>query len=270
MPPSTGGLHNVLFFQNASRSITSINRFPWASNNTYGNPLFVDSASGDYRTLPGSAAIDAGDFNYTLGHDSFSNARPIGKAPDLGLHETEKEVPVVTWELPATIAYGTPLSGRELNGTANLPGTFIYQPALGSVLNAGKSQILTANFIPLDTIRYAVVATQFTIDVDPAMPEITWNEPLDIVYGLPLGGSQLNASSGHSTGVYSYDPPLGTVLEVGDDQPLHVTFTPDNENFAPTTKTVTIGVTPAPLTIVADNIQRSPGEENPLWSITYS
>ena len=48
-----------------------------------------------------------------------------------------KATPVVTWSNPANIVYGTPLSATQLNATANLPGTFVYTPPAGTVLNAG-------------------------------------------------------------------------------------------------------------------------------------
>jgi hypothetical protein len=42
----------------------------------------------------------------------------------------------ITWSAPADITYGTALSATQLNATANVPGTFVYEPAAGTVLNA--------------------------------------------------------------------------------------------------------------------------------------
>ena len=36
--------------------------------------------------------------------------------------------------------YGTALSATQLNATANVPGTFVYTPAAGTVLNAGAAR----------------------------------------------------------------------------------------------------------------------------------
>ena len=47
-------------------------------------------------------------------------------------------VPTITWNAPAAISYGTALSSTQLNATANVPGTFAYTPAAGTVLKAGK------------------------------------------------------------------------------------------------------------------------------------
>jgi hypothetical protein len=59
-------------------------------------------------------------------------------------------VPSVTWGTPAAIAYGTALSGTQLNATANVPGVFVYTPAAGTVLTAG-TQTLSVN---LHAFRY--------------------------------------------------------------------------------------------------------------------
>ena len=54
-----------------------------------------------------------------------------------------RATPVITWNNPANITYGTALSATQLNATANVAGSFTYTPAAGTVLNAGNGQILT-------------------------------------------------------------------------------------------------------------------------------
>jgi hypothetical protein len=49
-----------------------------------------------------------------------------------------KLTPVISWANPAGITYGTALSGTQLNATADVPGTFVYSPASGAILNAGS------------------------------------------------------------------------------------------------------------------------------------
>ena len=79
--------------------------------------------------------------------------------------------PVVTWNNPADITFGTALSGVQLNATANIgaasiPGTFVYTPSAGTVLDAGDAQTLTADFTPTDAIDYvAVSGTHVLINV---------------------------------------------------------------------------------------------------------
>src|SRR5262249_53741595 len=46
-----------------------------------------------------------------------------------------KATPTIAWLTPATVVFGAPLSGAQLNATASVPGTFVYSPAAGAVLN---------------------------------------------------------------------------------------------------------------------------------------
>lgn len=52
----------------------------------------------------------------------------------------EKADPVITWENPTDINYGTTLGDVQLNATANTDGTFVYTPAAGTVLEIGEPQ----------------------------------------------------------------------------------------------------------------------------------
>ena len=61
--------------------------------------------------------------------------------------------PVITWSPPAALVYGTPLTGRQLNATADVDGVFTYDPAAGAVLDAG-SQTLSVTFKPVDAADY--------------------------------------------------------------------------------------------------------------------
>ena len=63
--------------------------------------------------------------------------------PVTALMVISKATPVVTWNNPADIFNPAPLSGVELNATANVPGTFAYTPALGAILPVGLQQTLS-------------------------------------------------------------------------------------------------------------------------------
>ena len=131
----------------------------------------------------------------------------------------------ITWSNPANIVYGTPLSGSQLDATANTAGTFAYTPALGMVLKAGNDQTLSVAFTPTDTTDYATTRATATINVLQASSTITWSNPANIVYGTPLSGSQLDATA-NVAGTFAYTPALGMVLKAGNSQTLNVTFTP--------------------------------------------
>ena len=76
--------------------------------------------------------------------------------------------PVISWSNPAPLVYGTPLSGTQLNATANVPGTFAYAPPAGTVLKAGNGQKLIATFTPSDTAHYNGATADVVIDVSKA------------------------------------------------------------------------------------------------------
>ena len=150
-------------------------------------------------------------------------------------------VPVITWATPAPIVYGTALSGVQLNATASVPGTFVYTPDVGAVLNAG-SNTLSVVFTPTDTVNYTTATASVTLVVNKATPVITWPAPAPIAFGTPLGATQLNATT-TVAGSFVYTPPAGTILP-GGTQTLSVLFNPtDTANYNTATATVTLTVT---------------------------
>lgn len=97
-------------------------------------------------------------------------------------------------------------------------------------------------------------------DTPRILPTINWEDPDPIDSSTPLSGTQLNAvavdpRSGYEiAGTYTYSPASGATLSAGDNQPLTVVFTPENDTtYKRARKTVYIDVTAAAgLTIVAD------------------
>ena len=158
-----------------------------------------------------------------------------------------KATPTVTWATPSAITYGTALSRRlQLNASAPVAGTFVYGPAVGTVLAAG-TQTLSVTFIPNDSIDYNAVTQTVPLVVNKATPIVIWNNLGAITYGTPLSSTQLNA---HATvlGTFAYSPAAGTILGTGT-QTLSTTFTPtDTTNYTTTTQTAQLLVNNADLT----------------------
>ncbi|MBN2767039.1 MAG: T9SS type A sorting domain-containing protein [Paludibacteraceae bacterium] len=155
---------------------------------------------------------------------------------------TTKATPVITWNNPTDITYGTLLSATQLNATANTAGTFSYTPALGTKLNAGNGQTLQVNFTPTDLTNFEATSKTVTINVAKATPVITWSNPENITSGVALSATQLNATA-DVAGTFIYTPDMGTVLSVGDGQTLKADFNPtDAANYESTSKTVLINV----------------------------
>ena len=84
---------------------------------------------------------------------------------DIQVDKAVKLLPVITWPTPADISYGTPLGNGQLNATANVPGTFSYSPASGTVLEVGSNQILSVTFTPDNTDVYQQVTASVSITV---------------------------------------------------------------------------------------------------------
>ncbi|MFZ1159869.1 MAG: hypothetical protein WAO10_18940 [Candidatus Sulfotelmatobacter sp.] len=149
--------------------------------------------------------------------------------------------PTISWATPAPITYGTALSALQLNAVSNVAGGFMYNPAAGTVLNAG-AQILSATFTPADTVDYSTAVATVTLTVNRAASVISWATPAPITYGTALSSTQLDATA-NVPGAFVYTPPAGTVLPAGS-QTLAVTFTPANSvGYNSATAQVTLLVT---------------------------
>jgi hypothetical protein len=98
----------------------------------------------------GTATWSFGGTNYNSA--SGTAAITIGKA-----------TPVLVWPQPAAVVAGTALTTAQLNATANVAGTFVYDPPLGTVLTA--SQTLSVVFTPADATNYNGATATVTITV---------------------------------------------------------------------------------------------------------
>jgi hypothetical protein len=228
-----------------------------AISDTFGQRVrYVDAATGIISTVAGTGvegyngdgiAATAAQLYYPIGL-AFGPAGDVFVADQSNYRIRAiggRALPVITWANPAGITYGTALSATQLNATADVPGTFVYDPASGTVLNAGAGQTLSTTFTPDDTVTYAPVTQTVRIDVAKATPVITWADPAPITAGTALGATQLNATASVA-GTFAYSPPAGTVLAAGADQVLSVLFTPtDAANYNEAARQVTIDVTPA-------------------------
>jgi len=109
-----------------------------------------------------------------------------------------------------------------------------YQPGQPATGQIGLT-VSSPNFSSSVTASDAVIFQQ--------PPSIVWPTPAPIVYGTPLSGTQLDATSPQA-GSFSYSPAAGTVLAVGQ-QKLKATFTPtDVIDYTTSTATVTLTVVP--------------------------
>ena len=117
-----------------------------------------------------------------------------------------KATPTIDWQNPADIIYGTALSSAQLNATASVPGTFVYSPAAGIVLNAGNGQSLSVVFTPADATNYNGANRTVSINVLRAPLTVAADDKSKIQGGVnpPLTGSVIGLQNGDQiTATYS-------------------------------------------------------------------
>jgi phospholipase C len=131
----------------------------------------------------------------------------------------------------------------QLSATTGAVGTFAYSPGSGTILGTGI-QVLTATFVPNDTVDYAAVTTSVNLVINPATPVVIWPTPVSIAVGTVLSPTQLNATS-PIAGIFAYSPAPGTAMFSAGLQWLSVVFTPnDTTDYVATTATVPLNVGP--------------------------
>jgi hypothetical protein len=120
--------------------------------------------------------------------------------------------------------------------------------------------------------NYTVTNIPGTLTITKANQILNWSNPADIVYGTPLSPTQLNATvtvvGPAPAGALQYTPAAGTVLSAGAHQTLSVTVAATQDYNAANTS-VSVNVTPAPLTITADSKTKVYGAALPTLTASY-
>jgi serine/threonine protein phosphatase PrpC len=116
----------------------------------------------------------------------------------------------VTWLDPHSISYGTPLSAEQLNASSSIPGSFIYAPAAGEVLPAGR-HTLSVIFTPTDEKKHVKVQANVTLVVEE-LPNVasllraTLQTPLDQrMIGHPAAADPASATLTATTNTQDQD-----------------------------------------------------------------
>jgi hypothetical protein len=254
--------------------------WPSPDNINYGTPLSPTQLNataafngqvvvGDFQYDPAEGEVlDAGDQVLSV-YFTPTEAEVYLPVSGTTLLKVNKVEPALIWSNPEDIASGVPLGETQLNATASVPGTFVYDPAAGTILAPG-SRPLFVTFTPTDTDNYLVVTGQVMINVTQATVTLSWDNPAEIIYGTPLSNIQLDATA-DVPGTFAYDPPAGTILDAGLGQTLHVAFTPDDQVIYPgASMDVTIDVSPALLTVKAADASKAYGADLPDFTADYT
>ena len=152
------------------------------------------AGSGDYGSTDGIGSAASFKFPSGVAVDASGNvyvADPLNNEIR-EIIRSQKSVPVITWFAPQPITYGTALSATQLNAEANVPGTFVYTPAAGVVLNVG-AQTLSLTFTPADTADYTTASATQTLTVILADYQAFLQKLFPLVLGRPIDSGALSA-----------------------------------------------------------------------------
>ena len=124
------------------------------------------SVPGSFTYSPATGET-LGPGTYTLSV-SFTPADSVNYTPaeaSVSLTVAEIIPASVTWLDPDSISYGTALSAEQLNASSSIFGSFIYAPAAGEVLPAGKHK-LSVILIPKNDEKHAKMQANVTLIVE--------------------------------------------------------------------------------------------------------
>ena len=131
---------------------------------------------------------------------------------------------LLDWDV---LVFGEKLSNKHLNATCDTcPGTIVYDPPLGTLLNATEKSTLSVKFTPDNLDKYLITKVTRDILIKKAVPVLEWKPKLPFMYvGKPLEPHTLNAYTTSCNaelqeetpikGKYIYCPEVGNVLEIG-------------------------------------------------------
>ncbi len=178
--------------------------------------------------------------------------------------------PIITWANPSTITYGSPLTAIQLDASANVSGSFAYNPANGTVLDAGTNT-LSVVLTPTDTNDYSSVSNMVSLVISPAPLTVTvsntnrpygrTNPPFSGTIGVLVNGDEIslvyNCSATNNSPVGTY--PIVPSLVDPDDRETNYTISILNGSLV---------LTPVPLTVTAASASRPYGATNPVFTGT--
>ena len=122
-----------------------------------------------------------------------------------------RATPLISWNNPAPLSFGTPLGATQLNATASVPGSFVYTPASGTLLGSGAGQTLSVTFTPNDSANYAGSAASVAIDVARSTQVISFAPPAARLINDAPFELAATSSSGLAVSFASSDSSVATV-----------------------------------------------------------
>ncbi|PYT02556.1 MAG: hypothetical protein DMF65_06235 [Acidobacteria bacterium] len=145
--------------------------------------------------------------------------------------------------------------------------TFTYNGGTAAPVNAATYSV-SASFA--GNSNYGPATGTATITIIKATPTITWSSPADIAQGTALGATQLNATAS-AAGTFAYTPAANTVLSVGNNQTLSVSFTPaDAADYNSASASVHINVIACPTAAASTFTATSPIDHGASSTLSWN
>jgi hypothetical protein len=224
--------------------------FKLNGSNFAGNSATTDA--GGVATIPNVSlsGLNAGVYVSYVTAKFASDSAYAGTSGSNNL-SVEKVTPTINWANPSPITYGTALDATQLNATASVPGSFVYTPASGTVLNAGDNQTLHLEFNPADAINYNKALKDVSINVRKAPATIALSDLNQNYNGSPKVATATTAPAGLSGVVITYDGSTTSPTNAGS---YAVTASLTNDNYQADDATATLIVNKvAPIVTVSGN-----------------
>ena len=152
--PAGGGDYSIVVSTGTACDWTATTTLPWVS-------LWATHGTGSGNLpfqIPATSSTSSRNGIITIAGQTVAVSQDGATAP------STKTAPTLSWPTPANVTQGSPLSVAQLNASANVPGTFVYSPAVGTVLPIG-THTLTATFTPADTSRYTSATASRSLSV---------------------------------------------------------------------------------------------------------
>ncbi len=231
---------------------TAPNAITWGAALSATELTAVSSVAGALAYTPAlGTVLDVGTTTLSVAFTPTDTAHYTGSTASVPLL-IKPATPSLTWTPPFGITWGTALSATQLSATSPIPGTPMYTPASGTVLEVGAST-LSVTWNPTDAVHYTTATTTVTIVVERALPIVTWPTPSAIASDTPLSATQLTATATYTgttlPGTFTYTPGSGTTLSAGTHA-LQAMFTPtDSGHYLSVSAAVSILVTAPVVTV---------------------
>ena len=244
--PATDGLRNIAGRVNSDGTVTI-----WAVTSTI-------SANGDQGADPNLLVTITDTLAFTTPAQASGEQFSLVRAANFGevlrgvslTPFSNLTVPTVTFTgAPSSAPFNSTFTVATTTNASTTPtitasGACTISGTTVTMTSSTGTCTLTASWAADSTFN-AATATQ-TTTATKATPVVTWAAPAAITFGGALGNGQLDATA-NVIGTFVYTPAAGTVLPVGKNQALSVSFTPtDTTDYTTATGSTTITVNPAP------------------------